>query len=283
MHKNGDLLAGLPRNTLCQIFTNFRNLQAAAQHTLHNLEDQNENASQYLVILCLPPHASAILLDDSQALGDIPFRFTLEGNMDLIKVIPSTIHGCSTDNFREEIGHFTRTTGVPRSEYQWGMSTTIFCPDADVTKAKQPDQCFWPGVKPVSPGSDWLDSWPTLVIETGVCGSVDRLREDAMWWFHDSRGDTRAVLLLVVEKEMRMIRVEKWQILPCEGSTTVMVSDVGEGRIAYLGKELHITPYSAVGAPLVLPFEEVMRRLPVKNEKDIVLSEVVLMGCAKNL
>lgn len=95
-------------------------------------------------------------------------------------------------------------------------------------------------------------------------------------------GNTQIVLLSVVEKEKRVIRVEKWQLLPCDGSTA-MVSDVSEGRKACLGQELQITPYSVDGAPLVLPFEEVMRRPPVKNETDIVLNEVVLMGCAKNL
>ncbi|ODM16426.1 hypothetical protein SI65_07933 [Aspergillus cristatus] len=159
----------------------------------------------------------------------------------------------------------------------------MFYPNSDVTKAKQPDQCFWPGVKPVSLGSDRLDSWPTLVIETGVGGSVDRLREDAKCWFDNSKGDTRIVLLLVVDKEERVIRVEKWQLLPENGSTMVMVSDVSEGQKAYLSQELQITPYSVDGAPLILPFEEVMRRSPVKNETDIVPNEVVLMGCAKNL
>jgi hypothetical protein len=100
--------------------------------------------------------------------------------------------------------------GVPKLQMTWGMTTTHS--GTHSRKGKQPDQCFWPATR--QPTGGQLRSWPTLVIETGVSESLPKLRADALWWFQNSNGDVRIVLVLSINKNRRIALLEKWQLAP---------------------------------------------------------------------
>jgi len=52
--------------------------------------------------------------------------------------------------------------------------------------------------------------WPTLVIETGVPETLDRLRVDAHWWLTNSLGAVKIVLLFSITEVDHTILIEKW-------------------------------------------------------------------------
>lgn len=90
MHSSGEgLLAGLPTTPYTESSPTSKTSKPQ-QSTSSATSKSNMRNPANTSISCLSLHASAIL-DDRQTLGDIPFRFTLEGNTSLIKVIPSLI------------------------------------------------------------------------------------------------------------------------------------------------------------------------------------------------
>ncbi|KAJ9392871.1 hypothetical protein DTO063F5_8 [Paecilomyces variotii] len=79
-------------------------------------------------------------------------------------------------------------------------------------KAKEADESFHPGSRFGNGNAAF--PWPTLVIEIGNAQSLAKLREDVRWWFENSEGDVRIVLLMIVHQRSRTITLEKWQLAP---------------------------------------------------------------------
>lgn len=100
--------------------------------------------------------------------------------------------------------------------------------------------------------------WPTLAIETGVSESLPRLHQDAAWWFRNSRGDTRIVLVMSLKKMTQEIFLEKWQSAPA--NTLIQQQPVSQQP--FVLQEIRITKTSVFGGPLVLPFEALFCRPP---------------------
>ena len=291
-----NILADLPADTPVRCFTNFRHLTAEATEIISKLQGNGDDGNQYLVVLSLTKYAADKLLDDPDALGGVRFRFALEGHVGRIKVVPTSAHDCITDNLRDEIGSEVLRMGVPRDDRQWGQTTTS--PGAVGSKAKQPDQCFYPGSR--RPVFSQSQGYPTLVVETGVTESLPILRGDALWWFANSQGDTRMVLLMSVRRATRTIFMEVWQLAP-PGTPRItrnlidqfrssnplpmppMVRQPAVLQQAYCIKELIITSTTVVGAPLILPFQAIFDRSAVGNEQDIVLNAAALMSIARPL
>lgn len=65
--------------------------------------------------------------------------------------------------------------------------------------------------KPVHIRSCGCD-WPTIVFESGLSESLDRLRTDAEWWLIESRGQVKIALLISVKAALSAIRIEKWEL-----------------------------------------------------------------------
>ena len=291
-----NILADLPADTPVRCFTNFRHLTAEATEIISKLPGNEYDGNQYLVVLNLSKYAADKLLDDPDALDGVRFRFALDGNVGRIKVVPTSAHDCTTDNLRGEIESEVLRMGVPRNDRQWGQTTTN--PGSVGNKAKQPDQCFYPGSR--RPVFSQFQGYPTLVVETGVTESLPRLRGDALWWFANSQGDTRMVLIMSVRRATRTIFMEVWQLAP-PGTPRItrsiidqfrsnnplpmppMVRQPAVSQQAYCIKELIITPTTVVGAPLILPFQAIFDRPPVGNEQDIVLNAAALMSIARPL
>lgn len=80
----------------------------------------------------------------------------------------------------------------------------------DPTCGKSVDECFIPLRRRGGIGGEF--GWPTLVMETGVPGSLGRLREDGRWWFGSSEGAVRIVIVFVVDRGREMVGLEMWRV-----------------------------------------------------------------------
>ena len=258
-------LAGLPDSCEVLIFTNFEALRKAVSLVVDKLNQNDDNGNQFIVIHRLTKHARHRLDEEKDILGST-FRFMWEGETDIVKVVPSAAHDYATDDLSRTISRACEGMGVPVLQIAWGISTTHpGGKSGDQGKGKQADQCLSP--LPRQPINGQVTGWPTLAIETGVSESLPRLRQDAAWWFRNSRGETRIVLVMGIKKKTQEVFLEKWQVAPANRP--------------FVLQEIRITKTSAFGGPLVLPFEALFCRPPQGAEGDIVLGQQQLTFCAR--
>lgn len=151
-------------------------------------------------------------------------------------------------------------------------------------EGKIPDDCFFPLEKHGRDGK-----WPTLVVESGVFESLDRLREDAKWWFSRSYGDVRMVLVVVANKPRGLLRVEKWQLMPRE----VNLGEVSGGDLKpemgqqtvdiqrpVMAQSVTVSPDAVVegDSQIVLDFRAMFNRAPRgRRETDVEIDARALM------
>ena len=50
-----------------------------------------------------------------------------------------------------------------------------------------------------------------MVIEAGVSESLSKLRNEANWWFNQSNGLVRIVLVISINSTQRKITTQRWQ------------------------------------------------------------------------
>jgi hypothetical protein len=176
-----------------------------------------------------------------------------------------------TINITRAIDLFCSRMGIePTAEFAWaGTTTRLLCAGR---KGKQPDGCLFPKSRMQRD----REAWPTLVIEAGVTASLLRLREEARWWLRNSQGEVRMVLVLGIHRQRRTLCIEKWeqkersrapiqqQQLPHQPEASLQ---------AYAAQTIEISSESVSGAPLVLPFEELLERPRQGREADIILAE----------
>ncbi|OJJ35063.1 hypothetical protein ASPWEDRAFT_40195 [Aspergillus wentii DTO 134E9] len=239
-------------------WTSFDNLSVAARSILGNLLTSNESGNQFLILHNIPKHAIDRLFGEERILQGVEYRFSFEGSTGLLKIIPSYTHNFITRKLSGEIEWMVRSMGVPADDYNFGMRSAHYA-NTDISTGKEPDECFFPRSR--RPVHYEFSGWPTLVIEAGVNKSLPRLREAARWWFDSSSGDVRIVLLVGVDK-MREVIIEKWQF---------------DGQ-PYCAQVVVINPIYITG-PLLLHFQPLMDRPPVRNETDLVLDTQALRNC----
>lgn len=286
------LMSGLPSDYLLVHFHRFHQVKTAAKQVFDALI-KNEDGNQFIVVLSLSETARQRLDGEEDCLDGIAFRFMWEDNVGLIKVVATAEHGITTDAIRGEIDFICRSQmGISRDEIAFGMSTT-HKPTAG-NKGKQPDQCFWSPSRYPRPGQQ--PDWPTLVIETGVTESLRRLREEAYWWFQNSLGQVRIVLIICISRRQHKTIIEKWQLAP-PGTPNPLTRDILDQLVntqqpplvqqpvasqqPYPAQEIQIDPVSVQGGPLTLNFEALFDRCRRLNESDVVLNADDLRHCSR--
>lgn len=161
-------------------------------------------------------------------------------------------------------------------------------------KAKEADESFHPGSRFGNGNAAF--PWPTLVIEIGNAQSLAKMREDVRWWFENSKGDVRIVLLMIVHQRSRTITLEKWQLAPPNTSPLTrasinafrqavpptmppLVRQIAVDQQPYCIQEITITR-TAASAQLMLPFHALLDDAPVPPQSDLVFTqaELVLMA-----
>ncbi|KAH8434087.1 uncharacterized protein LDX57_011725 [Aspergillus melleus] len=290
MEQHG-LMSGLPSNYALLDFRHMAQIKSAAEHVLDQLT-RNEGGNQFLVVLGITESARQRLDNGKECLGGITFRFMWEGTTALIKVIPTLQHDVTTRSITEEVGYKLRSQmGISRDSIMFGNTTTH--KSSVGNKGKQPDDCFWPPSR--QGGPNHAHGWPTLVVETGVSESLPKLREDAHWWFHNSSGQTRFVLVVSISRRQHRALVEKWQLAPpgtprpitrflrnqLSNQPPPRVQQPAASQQPFCAQEIMITAASVTGAPLVLNFETLFDRPRQGQEADIVLDANDLRHCAR--
>jgi hypothetical protein len=133
-----------------------------------------------------------------------------------------------------------------------------------------------------------FNGWQSFVIETGVSESLKKLRQDAIWWFQNSSGDTRIVLLISIKARTKEVRFEKWQLAPPNLTPLTrqrtnqlrqqanlmapLIQQQAASQSAFCHQEVIITPTSITGGPIVIPFRAIFDRQPTGAEGDIVIN-----------
>ncbi|GIC86321.1 uncharacterized protein Aud_002689 [Aspergillus udagawae] len=133
-----------------------------------------------------------------------------DGTTALIKIVPSHPHGFATSRLRDNI-FAALLAGTSMDDILWGANAT-HRPTVAANRGKEADDCFIPPIRQA--GQNQPQRWPSLVIGTGVSESLTRLRQDARWWFENSEGAVRTVILLSIKRTRRTILLEKWQLSP---------------------------------------------------------------------
>ncbi|OJJ46425.1 hypothetical protein ASPZODRAFT_16191 [Penicilliopsis zonata CBS 506.65] len=236
-------------------------LCAITQNVLDNLNRNDDSGNQFIVILGIPNAVQTQLDENRNSLDGIPFRFMFDGSTGLIKIIPSYAHAAATHKFVDTITYTGAALGVPLNDIGWAGNTT-FRTTVD-NKGKQPDNCLLPSTRQGRGGQP--PGWPTMVLESGVSESLSKLHEDARWWFENSNGQVRIVIVMSVRRTSRTILLEKWQLASLQ--------------YPYIAQQVTITPNTVVGnVPLCLPFQVLFDRLPEGNETDFLLDNQALMN-----
>lgn len=160
--------------------------------------------------------------------------------------------------------------GVNFYAMSWGISTTY----RGRYYGKQPDQQLVPTSRLPPPGQPQVAPVaPTLVIETGISESLQRLRWDADWWLTNTNGGVKVVLVVSINLgQTRTVQLEKWELV---GHATGTRQSIAPQAV----QTIHITQNNANGAPLVLGFEDLMSRPPIPPEHDVVIPAADLIRC----
>ncbi|GIC87096.1 uncharacterized protein Aud_003477 [Aspergillus udagawae] len=282
-----DLMTGLPQSYQLRSFSSFstpKKLQLAVKAIYDQLEQNNWQGNQWLVIRGMSQAAIDRLSNRRDCLLGIGFRFMWIGTTGIIKVVPSSAHDLTTSAVSQYIDRQCIRMGVPDSDIVWGLTVTT--PGTVTTSGKEPDNCLFPPNR--LPLGGQLNGWQSLVIETGVSESLEKLRQDAAWWFQNSSGDTRIVILISIKAVTKQIRFEKWQLAPPNLRPTrqaldqlrqqpnlmpPLVQQQAHSQTAFCHQEVIVTPNSITGGPLVIPFRAIFDRQPTGAEGDIVIND----------
>lgn len=154
--------------------------------------------------------------------------------------------------------------------------------------------------KPLSMRTDKYQ-YPTLIIEVGWSQSLEKLRQKAEWWFANSGGDVKIVLLVKSSPKSNHIRIEKWKLAPAafrQGATTtravaaaaIMPQYIHVVEIARANgiSDVHpnrfdLASYVVAGGPLQLEFVDIFLRQPILPvEGDLILDDTTLQRYAAN-
>ncbi|PKX91341.1 uncharacterized protein P174DRAFT_461935 [Aspergillus novofumigatus IBT 16806] len=172
-----------------------------------------------------------------------------------IKIVPSEPHETATSRLRENISLSAALAGTSMDDILWSGKTTHRLSLA-ANKGKQAD--------------------------------------DLKWWFENSQGAVRTVILLSIERTRKTIRLEKWQLSPPGQSVTPAqglrsqqmtippIPPLGlqqaANQPAFIAQIATITPTNATGSvPVHLHYQALFNRAPGPGQPDIRLDAASLM------
>jgi hypothetical protein len=267
--------------TIIGTYSGFKLLQEAADSVLETLEANDCDGNQWILVLELTKEAIERLDNGRGCLG-VNFRFEWEGSTGLIKVIPGAAHEPLINDFTAKVASDLPNMGIYWTERRW-IGATTYKPANN--KGKGADQAFTPPSRQVTQGQ--TRGWPTLVVEVGVSESMAKLRSDAKFWFNNSNGQTRIVILISAKRNR--VTFEKWMLMPPNAPNPAppayvatlrsrpvhrppLVNQPAANQQLYSAQEVVITPTGMTGAPMILPFRGLFDRAPTANETDVTIT-----------
>jgi len=130
--------------------------------------------------------------------------------------------------------------------------------------------------EPWSPRHGAAD-WPSVIIECGVSQSRDRLEVEANWWFENSDGQVKIVLVISYSEEMKKIHFQQWELVTVPDSYVSPGQPTATRTAPTIMREFDLTLGVPSRASLMLNFESVFLRPPAQGkgqrEGDITFSQ----------
>ncbi|KAL1963361.1 hypothetical protein VTN77DRAFT_8482 [Rasamsonia byssochlamydoides] len=226
----------------------------------------------------------------------------------VVNVFPIRPHKYIAQEFEKKIHDWCKRLEIPPNEYRY------FCPrfqeardeDGRPTSARQCQGMFIPPRQPSQQTPD--NEWPSFVVEvaTAAPATEQYLHFGVNWWFRESKGIVKAVLLLFVDRqEPRSLTIEKWVCQPEdetddetdeEPATPTLANAEGGYHAAAQQQQpqppsdpvprcvqkVVVTDEQVTGAPLLLEFEYAFERPPqMISEINLRLDEGFLQRLMK--
>lgn len=267
-YDSSTILSCLPKAYQSCFFEGIPKLRRTSQRVLNEFE---ETRNQYLVVYHLPQDIMEKIDNREISLGvSFRFMFFTRDRLGIIKIMPGMEHDCSTERLKDTMMADLLAMGVDFNAMTWALSTTYqgrYC-------GKQPDHQLVPTSRLPPPGQRQVAPVaPTLVIETGVSESLEKLRWDAGWWLTNTNGGVKIVLVVSIDLvQTRKVQLEKWEMV---GHMTRTRQSVAPQAV----QTIYITQNNANGGPLVLEFADLMSRPPTPPERDVVIQAADLIRC----
>ncbi|GFG09900.1 hypothetical protein IFM5058_04656 [Aspergillus udagawae] len=294
--ESSNITSGLPDDYVTHPFTSLSRLNIEAQRVLERLGENDDAGNQYILVLNLPRAIRSQLDENKNVLEAINFRLMFDGTTALIKIVPSHPHESATSRMRDNI-FASLLPGTSMDDILWGGNTS-HRPTVAANRGKEADDCFIPPTR--QGGRNQPQGWPSLVIETGVSESLTRLRQDARWWFENSQGAVRTVILLSIKRTRGTILLEKWQLSPpgqpvtpqqalgIQQMTIPPMPPLGLQQAAnqhpFIAQTATITRTTATGSlPIHIHYQALLDRAPGPGQHDIRLDAAALMRVAVGL
>ena len=282
-----DILQGLPPTTPELIASDVRSIKAALCKL--GLEEEPE----YVIFSCVPPSAIDEMVERPRLWGGVCMRtFYSADSRKLIIKLPKRPHEIVSRGFEYLIREEAKRQGVRHDLTSIGSETIREQP-----YAKEADSAWIP--RRQVPGRS--DKWPTLVLEVGLSETLARLHIDMKWWFSNSGGQVKIVIIASIHRNEPQIVVEKWELqrrrphshnlrslraIPREGAEQ---NNHGDGddqdpEVPTLVQEitLNLQPstntITTTGGPLVIPFHKLLlkNRAPYSVQADFTYTAATL-------
>ena len=117
-----------------------------------------------------------------------------------------------------------------------------------------------------------IPDWPTLVIESGISQSRDRLVADAHWWLENSGGQVKIVLVISFSQSEKEIRLQQWELVTIPDPHATQGQPGPTITAPAIIREIDLVAGVPNEASLTLNFENVFLRPPAKGEGDFIFS-----------
>jgi hypothetical protein len=196
-----------------------------------------------------------------------------DANLLIVKLMPSAEHQSAHLTFGMELAAKVIRMGMSYRElYPFGGTRYL-----GHTSSKEGDSCYKPSSRKNK------TDWPTIVFESGLSESLQRLRCDASWWLENSKGEVKIVVIISIKPGDKRLEIEKWELaLIDEGRRVTRLHPRTQSLIPTKIQEITIMPNSSVtGAlPLVLEFQKIFLRPAIEPEDDISFTVEDLSGWA---
>ncbi|KAJ9298583.1 hypothetical protein DTO271G3_3550 [Paecilomyces variotii] len=143
------------------------------------------------------------------------------------------------------------------------------------SRKKEPDDSF----KPLNTRPKFADC-PTFVIEAGLNGTLDKLRNDAFYWLTQPSQRVKIVVLIHGFIERQVITIEVWQFLdnlrPRRATSAAGSKRLTRTQTVTITKRDNGPPI-VTGAPLLLPFDALFDIVPpLVTQNAVLLSAQIL-------
>lgn len=207
------------------------------------------------------------------------------------------VEGHALGKIRDALAQQLSSMNISASEYEFlalrscktnGIYSSPYL-EEDIKSTRSCDRMFVPRLSTINAAAAATDAksnpWPTLVIETGPVwynpASRWYMHYAVDWWFSQSEGTTKIVLLLYFDHFQQETIIEKWvydaQHLPFKKrlAQTLIVS------LASGNKKANNQMTEVAGDTLVLELDALLGREKRKGEKDVVFDMETLGACAE--